>query len=187
MRKTSQKVWKHAQGVSLMGVFITEKPIHANSFQSALASIWCNPKGFKVEEIMEKKFQFLFDDAKDAERVLRGSPWIFRNSWLSLKRWERGQEVESLNFPVVPLRIQIWGLPLHCTTIKMGHKIGACMGDVLEADNFEIKERGSFIKVVVNFDTTKPLKSGINLGSKKDGITWVDFRYERTTTILLLM
>ncbi|KAJ1431362.1 hypothetical protein SESBI_07217 [Sesbania bispinosa] len=66
---------------SFIGYFITEKPIHANSLQSALAGIWCNPKGFKVEEVMEMKFQFLFDEAKDADRVLRGSPWTFRNAW----------------------------------------------------------------------------------------------------------
>ncbi|KAJ1377366.1 hypothetical protein SESBI_48955 [Sesbania bispinosa] len=92
---------------SLVGVFLTEKPIHANSLQNALAGIWCNPKGLKVEEIREKKFQFRFDEVRDAERVLRGSPWIFRNAWLSLHRWERGQEIEDLSLSTVQLKIQI--------------------------------------------------------------------------------
>ncbi|KAJ1387554.1 Zinc knuckle CX2CX4HX4C [Sesbania bispinosa] len=128
---------------------------------------------------MEKKFQFLFDEEKDVERVLRGSPWIFRNAWLLLKRWERGQEIESLNFSIVPLKIQIWGLPLHCRTTRMGSKIGACMGEVVDAEAFATKEKGSFIKVKVNFDTTQPPKPGVNVGSRANGVTWVDFRYER--------
>ncbi|KAJ1382698.1 hypothetical protein SESBI_44011 [Sesbania bispinosa] len=114
---------------SLIGAFLTEKPIHANSLQNALAGIWCNPKGLKVEEISDKKFQFLFDETRDANRVLQGSPWIFRNAWLSLKRWERGQELEAF-FSMVSLNMQIWGLPLHCRTTTMGTKIGACMGEV---------------------------------------------------------
>ncbi|KAJ1435332.1 Zinc knuckle CX2CX4HX4C [Sesbania bispinosa] len=164
---------------SLVGHFLTEKPIHANSLPNALAGIWCNPKGFKVEDVGDKTYQFLFAEEKYAERILQGSPWIFRNSWLSLKRWERGQPIANLSIHIIPLKIQIWGLPLHCRTSKMGRKIGACMGEVNESELFEIGEKGSFFKVTVLFDSSKPLKPGINVGSKTDGITWVDFQYER--------
>ncbi|KAJ1382713.1 hypothetical protein SESBI_44026 [Sesbania bispinosa] len=71
---------------SLIGAFLTDKPIHINSLQNALAGIW--------------------------------------NAWLSLKRWERGSDVREINFSIVPLKVQIWGLPLHCPTTKMGYKIG---------------------------------------------------------------
>ncbi|KAJ1425952.1 Zinc knuckle CX2CX4HX4C [Sesbania bispinosa] len=164
---------------SLVGCFLTEKPIHANSLPNALAGIWCNPKGFKVENVGDKTYQFLFAEEKDVNRILQGSPWIFRNSWLSLKRWERGQSMINLNFHIIPLKIQIWGLPLHCRTSKMGRKIGAAMGEVMESDLFEIRERGSFVKVTILFDSSKPLKHGIHVGSKTDGITLVDFQYER--------
>ncbi|KAJ1385431.1 hypothetical protein SESBI_41674 [Sesbania bispinosa] len=45
----------------------------------------------------------------------------------------------------------------------MGSKIGACMGEVTESEIFEIKEKGTFLKVLVLFDSTKPLKPGIML------------------------
>ncbi|KAJ1390239.1 Zinc knuckle CX2CX4HX4C [Sesbania bispinosa] len=147
--------------------------------ENALAGIWCNPKGLKVEEISDEKFQFLFDETRDGDRVLQCSPWIFRNAWLSLKRWECGQELKAFNFSVVPLNMQIWGLPLHCRTTKMETKIGACMGEVRDSEVFEIKEKGFFVKVLIKFDTTKPLKAGINVGSRDDGVSWVDFRYEK--------
>ncbi|KAJ1375534.1 Zinc knuckle CX2CX4HX4C [Sesbania bispinosa] len=44
---------------------------------------------------------------------------------------------------------------------------------------FETKDRGTFIKVSVDFDTNKPLIPGVNIGSRVDGIIWVDFRFER--------
>ncbi|KAJ1421660.1 Zinc knuckle CX2CX4HX4C [Sesbania bispinosa] len=118
----------HACSRSLIGRIITEKPIHTNSLQNALAGIWCNPKGLKIEEIQDKTFQIFLEEERDVDRVLRGSPWLFRNSWLILKKWERGREIEDMIFTHVPIKIQLWGLPPHCKTPKMGMKIGANIG-----------------------------------------------------------
>ncbi|KAJ1390668.1 Zinc knuckle CX2CX4HX4C [Sesbania bispinosa] len=134
---------------SLIGKSITTKPIHADSLQNALSGIWCNPKGFKVEEVGDKTFQFWFDDETDAQRILKGSPWIFQNSWLNLNRWERNLDTSQMNFSIVPLKVQIWGLPPHCKTTKMGFRIRACLGT-----------------------------AGINIGSQSDGIMWVDFHFD---------
>ncbi|KAJ1399445.1 Zinc finger, CCHC-type [Sesbania bispinosa] len=164
---------------SLIGKFLTEKPVHTNSLQNALTGIWCNPKGLKVEELEPKLFQFFLEEESDLDRILRGSPWIFRNSWLVLNRWDRNIEPALMNFSTVPLKIQIWGLPFHCRTVQMGRKIGACMGTVRDSEIFEVRDRGSFIKILVDFDTTKPLLPGVNVGSRVDGVLWVDFRFER--------
>ncbi|KAJ1404178.1 Zinc knuckle CX2CX4HX4C [Sesbania bispinosa] len=164
---------------SLIRRILTQKPIHTNSLQSALAGIWCNPKGFRVEEIVPKTFQFYFDDEADVNRILKGSPWLFRYSWLILMRWVRDLNIDSLDFSCVAVRVQLWGLPAHCRTPKMGSKIGACLGQVLEYDVFECKERKSFLKILVNLDTQKPLLTGVPVGSNKDGVTWVEFQYEK--------
>ncbi|KAJ1421780.1 Zinc knuckle CX2CX4HX4C [Sesbania bispinosa] len=169
----------HACSHSLVGRIITKKPIHTNSLQNALVGIWCNPKGLKIEEIQDKTFQIFFEEERDADRVLKGSPWLFRNSWLILKKWERGREIEDMIFTHVPIKIQLWGLPSHCKTPKMGMKIGSSIGEVKQAELFETRERGSFIKILVHVDITKPLKSGVNVGSRKNGINWIDFQYER--------
>ncbi|KAJ1430179.1 Zinc knuckle CX2CX4HX4C [Sesbania bispinosa] len=84
-----------------------------------------------------------------------------------------------MNFSVVPLKVQIWGLPPHCKTSKMSHRIGACLGTVKDSEIWETRDKGSFIKVTIDFDTNSPLKAGINVGSQTDGVMWVDFRYER--------
>ncbi|KAJ1381881.1 Zinc knuckle CX2CX4HX4C [Sesbania bispinosa] len=164
---------------SLVGKILTDKPIHSNSLQNTLSGIWCNPKGFRVEEISNKTYQFFFYEEKDAIRVLKGNPCIFRNSWINLKRWERDTKIENLDFSKVPINIQLWGLPAHCKTSKMGRKLGACMGEVTSSGIFEVKERGSFIKLQVVIDCTKPLKPRIHAGSCRDGVFWVEFQYEK--------
>ncbi|KAJ1399443.1 Zinc finger, CCHC-type [Sesbania bispinosa] len=125
-------------------IIYDEEDVHA------LAGIWCNPVGFRVEEIMPKTFQLFFDSEEDISRILRGSPWIFRNSWLILKRWSREQTVNDDEFLKVMIKVQIWGLPPHCRTANMGK-------------NWYLSGKSG----------------GSGLGSKKDGITWVEFKYER--------
>ncbi|KAJ1375649.1 Zinc finger, CCHC-type [Sesbania bispinosa] len=142
---------------SLIGKIITQKPIHLNSVQSALEGIWCNPVGFRMEEIFPKTFQFFFGSEEDTTRVLGGSPWLFRNSWLG---------------PIV-------GFTPNCRTPKMGRKVGACLGRVEESEVYEGRDKITFVKLLVEVNTHKPLLPGIPVGSHMDGVTWVDFRYER--------
>ncbi|KAJ1377069.1 Zinc finger, CCHC-type [Sesbania bispinosa] len=66
---------------SLVGKILTQKPIHLNSLHNALSGMWCNPRGLRVEEVAPKTFQFFFEEEGDAIRILKGSPWLFRNSW----------------------------------------------------------------------------------------------------------
>ncbi|KAJ1378034.1 Zinc finger, CCHC-type [Sesbania bispinosa] len=71
------------------------------------------------------------------------------------------------------------GITVALSNPQMGEKIGANIGPVREVDIYEIKDSGQFVKVLVELNIKKPLLSGILVGSKKDGITWVDFRYEK--------
>ncbi|KAJ1418357.1 Zinc knuckle CX2CX4HX4C [Sesbania bispinosa] len=131
---------------SVIGRLLTEKSVHVNSLSNALNSIWNAPKGFKVINMGEKLFQIFFEHEKEADRVVKGSPWVFRNSWLVLHHWVRGVQPSELSFHHVPVWMQIWGLPIHCRTKQMGQRIGSCMGEVLESHVHEIQGRGSFVK-----------------------------------------
>ncbi|KAJ1399328.1 hypothetical protein SESBI_30429 [Sesbania bispinosa] len=64
-------------------------------------------------------------------------------------------------------------------TQQMGHKIRACLGEVKESEIYENRERGTFVHLLVEINNQKPLITGIPVGSKKDGVTWADFRYEK--------
>ncbi|KAJ1403686.1 Zinc knuckle CX2CX4HX4C [Sesbania bispinosa] len=163
-------------GNSVVGKLTTEKSIHVNSLSNAFNSIWNEPKGFKVIDLVgEKIFQFFFQDS----RVVKGQPWSFRNSWLILKRWERHLNPNDMDFRNIQVWVQLWGLPIHCRTRQMGRRIGACMGTVSDADIYEIQGMGSYVRILVEIDVSKPLLPGINAGSKSDGVFWVDFQFEK--------
>lgn len=62
----------------------------------------------------------------------------------------------------------------------MGRKLGATIGEVSEVSLFEFSGQNNHVlKAKVKLNLNNPLKKGVNMGSKVDGIHWVDFRYER--------
>jgi hypothetical protein len=166
---------------SILGKIVSEKTIHKNLIRNALCNIWCNPKGFRVEQIGDKLFHFFMDEQEDTKRIIRGNPWIFRNSWLIVQPWKRDIDVCSLEFHQAPIWIQLWGLPAHCKTKQMGIKIGsASMGTaVLASELYKYPKDKLIIKIKVNLEIHKPIKAGIHIGSVEDGVHWIDFRYEK--------
>ncbi|KAF7843734.1 reverse transcriptase [Senna tora] len=88
-----------------------------------------------------------------------------------------GKEEE---FTKVKVRVQLWGVPLHCRTEKVASKLCAKVGEVHELGLYEEQSTGNvFMRGVVNIDVRKGLRKGVNLGNARDGVYWVDFLYEK--------
>ncbi|KAJ1387928.1 Zinc knuckle CX2CX4HX4C [Sesbania bispinosa] len=144
---------------SVVGNIVSEKKFNVNSLINALSNIWNHPTGFKIVDLGEKKFQFFFHKEKDMERVLKGQPWMFRNSWLLLKRWQRSQNPKDMVFDKV-----------HCWVQSLG------LTHSLSNNSNETSHR---IIVLVEIDISNPLLPGIDVGSKNDGVFWVNFQFEK--------
>ncbi|KAF7839223.1 cysteine desulfurase mitochondrial-like [Senna tora] len=165
---------------TLAGKLISTRTVNKGAMENAFRNIWNQPTGFKMEEMDQNMFLFHFKNERDMERVLEGEAWIFRNRWLILARWRRGMDDTEEEFTRVKLWMQLWGAPLHCRTEKMAKKLCSLMGDVLEVGFYEDQAGGTFfMKGLINFSVKNAIQKGANLGNKKDGVFWVDFRYEK--------
>jgi hypothetical protein len=164
---------------SIIGKTITDKPIHVNSIQNGLENIWGSPPGLKIQEVGGKVLQFFMHDPTDQDRILQGNPWIFHNSWLVVKPWDRETDIQTIDFDHVPIWIQLWGLPPHCKTKQMGESIGALMGNVEASEFYEYPGKKVIIKIKVAIDVHNPITSGIHVGNPTDGTNWIDYRYEK--------
>jgi hypothetical protein len=123
--------------ISILGKIITDKVIYTSSIQSGLENIWGAPKGLKIQEVGGNILQFFMENVSDQDRILQGNPWIFRNSWLIVKPWNRETDPRTIDFDHAPVWIQLWGLPPHCKTKAMGQHLGSLLGEV---EAFEIYE-----------------------------------------------
>ncbi|QHO52250.1 uncharacterized protein DS421_2g37840 [Arachis hypogaea] len=101
-----------------------------------------------------------------------------------MEKWERNINIEEMEFTKPEVNVQIWNIPEHCKTIKLGWKLAAVAGEVLECNLYDGGNgQGLFIKAKVKLDVNQPIKRGTNIGSKEDGIAWVDFKYEKLPTL----
>jgi len=81
-----------------------------------------------------------------------------------------------MEFTKATLWVQIHGLPSHCRTKNMATKIGATLGEVMDTSMFQMPDKSLIMKAYVMFDFSHKIKRGANVGSKKNGVLWVDFK-----------
>ena len=60
----------------------------------------------------------------------------------------------------------------------MGNAVGSQLGEVLESAIYELPDKAKFVKIKMLFDVSTPIRAGMFIGNKVDGVTWVDFRFE---------
>ncbi|MCH94497.1 DUF4283 domain protein, partial [Trifolium medium] len=150
---------------SIIGKILTDKSIHVSSIQNGLESIWGAPEGLQLQELGGRILQFFMNNQDDQDRILQGNPWIFRNSWLVVKPWDRETDIHTLDFDHVPVWIQLWGLPPHCKTKQMGESLGALMGKVEASEFYEYPGKNVTIKIKVAINIHNPITSGIHVGN----------------------
>lgn len=83
----------------------------------------------------------------------------------------------SIEFYQAPIWVQFWGIHISVKTLQIGGRGG--LGEVSEAAIFERSDRSIIIKVKVKIRIDKLIKSGMHIGRKVNGITWIKFRYEK--------
>jgi hypothetical protein len=172
-----------AEGIStcnntLIGKILSSKTILKPVLHNSLQGIWGEPKGFAITEIEGGYFHITMDNEKDIQRALKGNPWMVRNSWFLVQHWDRQINPSNLDFLHAPTWIQIWGLPIHCKTITMGRHLGSQLGKVEDAAIYDYPQKARIVKIKVCINIEEPIRPGMFIGNTKDGINWVDFRYE---------
>jgi len=56
--------------------------------------------------------------------------------------------------------------------------MGAQIGSVMDVGMYEFPENAKAVKVKILFNIKDPIRAGMFIGNDRDGITWIDFRYE---------
>lgn len=111
--------------------------------------------------------------------VLNNGPWSFDNHPLVLHRWKRGMTTSSVNFTLLPIQVQMWGLPFDLISEESkGYRQG--LGQVVEIDNKAFTfEQACFVRIRVKISIDKPLRRGAFVVNPKGDRICIEFKYER--------
>ena len=86
-------------------------------------------------------------------------PWSFDNHILLLRRWEKGITAYTVEFPCVPIWLQVWGLPFDLINEGAGKDIGESIGKVMEVNYKAIAaNQACFLRIRVELPLGKPIK-----------------------------
>jgi hypothetical protein len=166
-------------GKCLVGKVWGDKNVNKEAFMSVMSTIWRTAGGVKFRDLKDNMWLFEFTDQVDKMRVMDGRPWSYDRQILVLNEFDGTTPPSQLVFNHSPFWIQAHDMPLICMNKNVGTKIGNSMGELLEVDVAgDGMGWGSYLRLRVNIDITKPLERGraLNLNGKT---SWVEFKYEK--------
>ncbi|XP_075665388.1 uncharacterized protein LOC142635057 [Castanea sativa] len=82
--------------ISLIGKFLTTKPINIRAVKNLLRSMWKLGEDLKIVEVGDGLLQFKFLMESQLMWVWNNGPWCFDNHILALRRWEKGRTIGDL-------------------------------------------------------------------------------------------
>ncbi|CAA0836348.1 Unknown protein [Striga hermonthica] len=168
--------------LSLVGICYGEKKINVNGLKTTLGNIWFTRQPFSIRVLGFNKYQFLFQNEEDRDKILRGKAWSFDGQYLVLKIWDPKHLEFTDEEEVVKVWVHIQNLPLHWTTEESGLKIGKKLGNVVNVQAPGTGNgAGQNLRVLVELKLKEPIMRGtfIKVGQEN---TWIDFRYENLQT-----
>lgn len=95
----------------------------------------------------------------------------------SVQRWPPELALEELQMELVPLWVQIHGIPLNLSSENNVRRLAREIGEFLEFETLSLARGFLQVRVVVN--TLNPLVTGCWLPRENNDASWVEFRYER--------
>ena len=175
------------QGVGeflLAAKFYTKRILNMEAIAMTFTLLWKTRKGFEIRDMGEHMVLFVFPEASDIERILRGEPWTFDKHLFALKRMDTNEDIRKLDFSVTHFWVQIHDLPLRSFSMAVAKEVVSIAGSV---DSRALAEGSgnafNFMRLRVAVDISKPMCRGrkITMANGKEG--WVSFKYERLPNI----
>ncbi|KAM2964485.1 hypothetical protein FF2_022265 [Malus domestica] len=164
-------------GVKLVGMALTNKPLNIWGIRNILSSAW---KGFgevNIKWVNDNMFIITVQDESMASKIINQVSWAVMKKNFVVKKWNLALALEEIELGIVHFWIQIRGVPL-CLVTKENVKRLTTDAGVFLAMEDPAKARGFFrVRVLVNMDN--PLVNSCWPKKETNRETWVEFRYER--------
>jgi 14-3-3 protein epsilon len=164
----------------LIGKLMVNKPARFGALQDRLALLWQPGQGVEVRAMEENKFMFQFFHPWDMERIYQGSPWLFENHMLILRKVQFGEDPIAIPMDTTEIWVQVHHLPFGFMGNHIGWLIGNHIGKYVKYD--DLNNCGSwrkYMRIRVAIRINEPLKK--NWVFERDGGEPVEvhFKYEK--------
>ncbi|XP_050259025.1 uncharacterized protein LOC126704027 [Quercus robur] len=167
----------------LAAKFFTKRALNIDTVARTFRPIWRTKASFHITNVGENILLFTFEQEVDAVKVLLGEPWSYDRHLVVLKQFEGNKPIKEVVFNRVKFWIQIHDLPYKFMTPETAIKIGESIGEVVMSRDESKMRGGTFMRVRVWVDVSRPLCRGRKVNFEDDLEGWVSFQYERLPNI----
>ena len=158
--------------------FLTKRALNVEVVTKTFSPLWRSMKGFEVRKISDHVLLFTFEKKEEVER-----PWSFDKHLVVLQWYDRGVSLRDLEFKKIPIWVQIHDIPFKFMNKTVVVKLCEVVGAVCQSSEEGETDRGSFLRIKVVIDISKPLCRGRVISLSKGEQNWVSFKYERLPNI----
>ncbi|XP_065877908.1 uncharacterized protein [Euphorbia lathyris] len=175
------------ESLVLIGRFLTERVINFTSMKTRMADIWMPKKGVWITAVNANLFSFKFYHKIDKERVEEGGPWSFDGK-LVLGECGIGQKPEQVELSMLPIWVQVYGIPVGFFSEAVGRQIGEFIGGFVQYDgnNDMSSRRMEYMRIRVRVDVRSPLKRCKRIKRSVFEFSFLQFKYERLCNFCFL-
>ena len=125
-----------------------------------------------------------FNDSNDLFFIWPNGLWSLEGAFMTVDVQRPNTILSEVNLPLIPIWVQLWGLPLEYQVSKMARRIAKIIGPVSQVDWMDSMPRNlRFMRVRVWIELIAPLIAGCMLHQDDSVMTWIEFRYEKVHKI----
>ena len=166
----------------IVGKFYTRRALNMEAIASNFMPLWRSKNGFKVKNMGNHIVLFTFDNKHEVDSILANEPWSFDKHLLVLQHYDKDEPIEDLTFNSTTFWVQVHDIQVRFMNPKVVEGICSTVGTVVRKSKTKMNG-GSFMRVRVNVDVTRPLSRGRMVSVGHSTEKWVSFKYERLPNI----
>ena len=167
----------------LAAKFFTCRSLNVEAVVKTFRPLWRTRGSFEVSDGGDNILLLAFEMDVDAEKVMQGAPWAFDRHLVVFQRYNGVVPIQDLCFDKMTFWIQLHNLPFSVLTIDIALSIRETIGIVNKPKDVSEMKGGSFMRVRVEVDISKPLCKGQKISWDQNSEGWVAFQYERLPNI----
>ncbi|KAL5544464.1 hypothetical protein UlMin_008248 [Ulmus minor] len=172
---------------AVLGRLLTRRVFSVSHMKELLGRVWRTIKGWSLQELDAGLYVIRFEKKQHLDLVMRYRTWMLSGpsgALLALFNWPPSGIWDKVDTSLVPIWVQVHGLPLMFMTQANATKLAAKVGSLLDVHKGQDGIMGwKFLRFKVLVNLNKPLFAGCFVPCSDGGKVWAQFRYERIAAL----
>ncbi|KAJ4831047.1 hypothetical protein Tsubulata_001783 [Turnera subulata] len=152
----------------LLAKLLGTKTFNFKAFMTLMKSLWASHRDLNITQVDKSLFLLTLTSGRDVHRILKGEPWSFDKRLILLKEVSGVEKLGAILISDCAFWVKICDIPMCLRTESGITALGSKIGSFVSFDGKGPVGYGSFIRIWVIIDTSKPLRQSTSSHGYKE-------------------